>query len=306
LILKAQVYIANLWWPVFILISMAIIILLGAYYFNLSRDLGEGIIPAKPGRKNASRFLQSPFGLSVRLFRNVFIGWSITMLLLGITYGSVLGDFGTFLESNDFFKQILNVDSEFSMVEQFVTMLMSIMTIVATIPAVTAILKIRNEEKKGRTEHLLARNVSKLKLLTGYFIISIITSVIMVFLVVFGLWSAAYIVMENPISFSTLFIAGMTYLPAIWVMISIALLLIDYLPRLTSIIWTYIGFSLFAVYLGKLINLPEWVSKLTPFGYIKQFPVEDINIYSITILSIIAILFTSIGFIKYKKREMIS
>ena len=305
LVMKAQVYVANYMWPIWVTLLLAVIFLLAAFRLNQTRDLGEGIIPARAGRKDASKFLQGSFGLSLRLTRNIIIAWIVCMVLLGMSYGSVMGDLEGFLSSNDFFKQMLNAGGGIPIVEQFVTMILSMMSIVATIPVIMVLLKLRSEEKKGRNENILSRSVSKTKLLGGYFIISVVAGVIMLFSVCFGLWAASYSAMADTMSFGTILKAGFVYLPATWVMIGIAVILIDYLPRLTSIIWVYLGASFFVVYLGKVLNLPKWVGKLSPFGQVPQVPVQEMNVTKLLVLTAIAVVLSWVGFVKFKRREMV-
>jgi len=304
--MKAQVYVENYMWPIWVTLLLAVAFVLVAFRLNQTRDLGEGIIPARPGRKDASRFLQGTFGLSVRLTRNIFIGWMVCMFLLGMSYGSVLGDLENFLLSNDFFKQFLNAGEGVPLIEQFVSTIASIMAIVAAIPAVLILLKIRSEEKKGHNENILARNVSKTKLLSGYFVIAVFSSIVMLLCVVFGLWSASFATMAEPIPLAMMLKLGLVYLPAIWVMMGITLVLISYLPRLTSIVWAYLGYAFFTVYLGRILDLPGWVAKLSPFGHVPQIPVEEMNIVNLTVLTGIAVVLTIAGFVKYNKREMMN
>ena len=305
LILKVQAYVENFWWPIFAVKGIFLVVLLIAFILNQTRDLGEGIIAAKPGRKTAKKSLLSPFGLSIKLTKNIFIAWAISLFILGASYGSVMGDLESFIESNDFFKQMLSATgSNLPLVEQFIAMLMSIMAVVACIPTLTMMLKIHNEEKKGRNENIYARNVSKTKYLSGYFIISIVTSIVMISFVAMGMWSAAYSTMDNPIAIGTVLKAGLVYIPAIWIMIGIVLLLISYVPKYTGLIWFYLGFTGFAIYIGKMIQLPEWLVKLSPYGYVPQIPAQEMNWTNLSMLFIGAVVFISIGFIKYKKREM--
>jgi len=336
-----------------VLLLLSDLILLAAARLNLTRDLGEGIIPAKPGRRDAKKSLLSPLGLAVRNVRNILIGWVITAVLLGASYGSIFGDFGGFIEGNDMFRQMLDIEelsieelmtmlggneelltilhtgSELSMdelmemlsenehvkvalkerelevMERFATLLMSIMSVFAAVPACIILLKVRNEEKKGRNEHILARGVTKPKLLSGYFVISIITGIVVMFSIVFGLWGAAYTVMEKPFAFAALFASGMVYIPAIYIMIAIAMILNAYLPRSTSMVWVYLGFSGFVIYLGKLLKFPGWIAKISPYGHVPQIPVDNMNWTNIIVLSAIAVVFMTLGFMKYKKRDMV-
>src|SRR5690625_5250140 len=189
-VLGAEVYVNNYWWPILLTIGVALIIIILSFYVNAIRDLESGFIPAKPGRKSASRFLQSPLGLAFRLQRTGIITWMIAMMVLGASYGSVLGDLDSFFEGNEMIQQLLVSKAGFTLMEQFIPMLMSIMAMISTIPALMVILKLKGEENKNRTEHLLGRAVSRTKLLGGYVVISLMISYVMLFLTAFGFWSA--------------------------------------------------------------------------------------------------------------------
>ena len=100
---------------------------------------------------------------------------------------------------------------------------------------------------------------------------SFVIAFVMVSFTALGLWSAATATMEDGIAFGTLYSAAMVYLPAMWVMIGIAVLLIGFAPKLTGFIWIYLLYSFIVVYLGGLFQFPEWLGKLSPFGHIRNF-----------------------------------
>lgn len=305
-ILRSEVYVNNYWWPIILTISVALVIVVLALYLNSIRDLDAGFIPAKPGRKNASSSLQSPLGLALRLQRTGIIAWAIGMFILGVSYGSVLGDLESFIETNEMMKELLLTSSTgFSLTEQFLTMLMSIISMICTIPPLMLILKLRGEEKKNLTEHLLARAVSRTHLIGSFTLISVIGGFVTLLLALIGLWSAGTTAMENPIAFSALFKAGIVYLPAVWIMTGIAVLLIGFVPRATSLTWLYLGYSFIVVYLGGLLQFPEWMGKLSPFGHIPKVPIEALNFTNISLLTAIALGLIVMGFIGYNKRDIL-
>ncbi|MBS4535070.1 ABC transporter permease [Clostridium sp. D2Q-14] len=304
LVLRTEVYVNNYWWPILIVIVESLIILAFAYYLNSIRDLEAGFIPAKPGRKTASSFLQSLFGLGLRLQRTAIISWFIGMFILGVSYGSVFGDLESFFETNEMIQQILPPGEGLSLTEQFLTMLMAIISMICTIPALIMVLKIKGEEKRNRTEHLLARAVSRNHIMGNFLAISIIVGFISLFLAVIGLWSAASAVMDDPIAFSTMFKAAMVYLPAMWGMVGLAALLIGLIPKLTGLTWLYLGYSFFVVYLGDILQVPEWMTKLSPFGHVPKIPIDDMNFTIISVLTLIAASLVAIGFIGYNKRDI--
>lgn len=304
LILRTQSYTKNEWWPVPIVLVITLVIALLAFYLNSRRDMGQGFIPARPGRKTASVFLQSSLGLSWRLLRNTFIAWVIGLFMLGASYGSVMGDLEGFLENNQILKQAIMISDKYSMTEMFITMLMSVIAMGATIPCISMIQKLHNEEKHNRTEHLLSRTVSKSRLLSGYFVLAMIASFIMLFISVSGLWIASSSVMDNPIPFMSMFKAMMVYLPAVWIMIGLTVLLIGVLPGKAMLSWVYLGFSFVVVYFGKIMQFPEWLQKCSPFAHIPELPVDKINYTTLTVLAIIAVVCIVIGYIGYQKRDV--
>lgn len=119
-----------------------------------------------------------------------------------------------------------------------------------------------------------------------------------------GLWSAGTAVVEDGLVFGKIYGAAMVYLPALWAMIGVAVLLIGFVPRFTGLIWFYLVYSFFVVYLGSLLKFPDWMAKLTPFGHIPQLPVEDMDYMKAAVLTIIAVVLTILGFIGYNKRDI--
>lgn len=304
LVQRTQIYVENHVWPVLLLLLAAVVIAIIAYALNAVRDMDQGFIPAKPGRREAPKGLLSSFGLSFRLLRNILIAWLVSMFLLGAAYGSILGDIETFVAQSEFYQMIIGMNDEYSMATMFTAMVNSIMSLICLIPLITAALKTRGEEKDGRAEHILARTVSRSKFMGGYTAIAFISSVLMQFATVFGLYIASVAVLEEPIALGFLIKSSMVYLPALWVMIGITVLLTGLLPKLTGAVWAYFGFSFFTAFIGRVLELPEWLHKLNPFGFVPQLPIDNINYLTLAVLTAIAAVLTDAGFVFYRRRDM--
>ena len=303
-VVSAEVYVTNYWWPIALTVGVALLLIILAFYLSAIRDLGSGFLPAKPGRRHASIFLQSPLGLLVRLQRTSLIAWGIGMFILGASYGSIFGELESFFSDNEMLAELLTPIEGFSLTDQFITMLMSIMAMLSTVPALMAMNKVFGEEKKNRTEHLLGRAVSRTRLMGSSYVVSIVTSFVMLSLAAIGLWSAGNAVMEEGLEFGTLYGAAIVYLPAMWIMIGLAALLIGAAPKLTGLTWLYLIYSFIVVYLGGLLQFPEWLGNLTPFGQIPNIPVEDMDYMKVSILVVIAIVVTVVGFVGYNRRDI--
>ncbi|MFD1363583.1 ABC transporter permease [Lentibacillus salinarum] len=300
----AEVYSDNNWWVLLLLAGGAIILMALAFYLNAIRDLDAGFLPSRPGRRHASQSLLSPFGLALRLQRTGIISWAIAMIVVGVSYGSVMGDLESFFESNEALRQVLESQEGTSFTMQFVSVLMFVMTLIATLPAVMAVLKLNGEEKKNRLDHLLGRAVSRTRLLSGYLMIAVSNGVVMLSLAVAGFWAAGASVTDEPFEFGTIYGAGLAYYPAVLVMIGLAVLFIGLMPKLSSLVWLYLFYSFVVLYFGNIFQFPDWVSKLSPFGYIPELPVDEMEWMPVVILTIVAIGLTIVGMLGYNRRDI--
>lgn len=301
---KVKAYSDNDWLPLVIMIGVTGILFLLGLYLNGIRDLSAGFFTPKPGRKNASFYLQSPIGLIWRLQRTGTIAWAVGMLLLGLSYGSVLGDLEAFFAGNDMLEQLVASKQGFSLTEQFIPMLMIVIVLFGTIPPLMAVNKLYREEKKNRIEQLLSRCVSRNKLMASYFVLSAANAFTMISMAAIGLWAAGTVVMEDGFSFVEIYGAALVYYPAILVMISLAVFLMGTVPKANIFIWMYVLYSFIVLYLGGLFQFPEWVEKLSPYGWIPRIPVEDFHVTTIALLTVMAAVIAFTGFIGYNKRDI--
>jgi ABC-2 type transport system permease protein len=304
LVTQIDVYAGNNWWPVAVLILVSVLLFILANYLNAIREWGSGFIHARAGRKHASRFLRSPVGLAFRIQRTGFIAWTVGLFVLGASYGSVMGDLEAFFQGNKLLEELLLAAEGYTLTEQFVPMLMLVMAIIAVIPPIIAMNKLAAEERKNRTEQLLSLPLSRTKLIGSYLLLSVFNGFIMLSATVIGLWLAAESVMEEGFAFGTLYGAALAYYPAVLIFIGLAAFLVGWAPRLTGFIWIYLIYTFFISYLGGLFQLPEWLGKLSPFGYIPGLPVEDMDWMPVLVLTILAIILMLFGLAGYRKRDI--
>lgn len=116
-VLGAEVNVHNYWWPILVTVLAGIVMSLIALYLNAIRDLGAGFILTRPGRGTASAYLQGPYGLAVRIQRTALISWAVGIFVLGLSYGSVMGDLDSFFSGSELLQEMLDPTDGFSMTE---------------------------------------------------------------------------------------------------------------------------------------------------------------------------------------------
>ncbi|MFS0726488.1 ABC transporter permease [Paenibacillus sp. 1P07SE] len=301
---KTSVYSDNNWGPVVLMAALALLLFVVANGLNAIRDLDKGFMPTRPGKSRASRWLQSPLGLVLRLQRTGLIAWAIGMYVLGASYGSILGELETFLASNEMLGQLLGEADGVTLTEQFIAMLMIVMAISATIAPLLAVHRLRAEEKKGRLEPLLGTPVSRARLLGSYMVTAMLSGFLMMSFAALGLWTAGSAVLDNGLSFGMLYGAAAAYFPAMLVMLGISVLLVSCFPRLIGLNWLYLIYSFIVLYMGGLLQVPDWSLRITPYGFVPQAPVEDLTFLPLIGLGVIAVTLIAAGFIGFRRRDL--
>ncbi|MCL2088711.1 MAG: hypothetical protein FWH14_04430 [Oscillospiraceae bacterium] len=328
LVMRTEAYMSNHWWPVAVMLCVAAVITAIAYRLNFSRDIDRGLIPARQGRSEGR--IKTSFGLTLRLLKTSLIVWIAGMVMLAASYGTIFGGIDDFIAHNDMYQQLIlgpagvefaegmspeqtvefmraAVSSAgYTITELFSSMIINMMSMLTAVPLLMFILKLKHEERDIRSELLLATPVRRKKYLAGFVGISFAASVILQLSLIFGLYSMGGYVLQDwsELSLSFLMRANLAYLPALWVMIGLAVLIIGLVPRAAGAVWGYFAFSFMVIFFGRLDLFPSWLANLTPMGFVPQLPMDQIKWPVMLILTAIAALLTTAGFLFYSKRDV--
>lgn len=300
---RVEVYINNYNGLNVLTLGLSFVLFAVGCYLNLRRDLEAGMFAQKPGKTAASKVLKTPTGFVLRLLKAGLIAWIVTLFVLGLTYGSIFGDLDTFIEGSDIFEQMLP-GGEYPLNVQFMSVIMMVVALTAGIGPIMFLNRLATEEKKNHTEHLYARALSRTRLLSIFTVTALISSALLLFIGSLGLIMGVQVSMDEPIGSLQILQAGFAYLPALWFMIGLGVLLIGFLPQKTSIIWIYFVYAFFAVYLGNVINLPAFFSYLTPYGFIDQLPIDAFRILPTVIILTLTAIMVVLGYVGYIKRDL--
>jgi len=306
--LRVEAFVNNSWWPLPWMALTTVGLIAIAYVLNARRDLGAGIIAQRPGPAHAGPGLRSHFGLALNLLRNTLIGWVYLALVLGASYGSIMNYIADFVKTTPFLQAALTNDLGYTATESFASIVMVVLAGMLAIVPVMVMLKAWREEEEGRTELILATATSRISYFGSYFSIALICSIVMPALGVLGLWGAAYLVMSHPLSLSFVLKGIMIYLPAIWIFLGLAALLIAVRPRIASAVsWIYLGLSFFIAYFGEMFlkgSDYEWISKISAFGLVPNITQAAIPWATLAAMTGVAIALSVVAFILYPRRDL--
>ncbi|MCL2113897.1 MAG: ABC transporter permease [Streptococcaceae bacterium] len=294
------------WLGVGLTLIFSILMLALAYMLEIKRDVNAGYLPEGRGRAHAKRTLLSLPGLVLSLQKKMIIGWLLAVFVLGLVYGSMFGQMDQFISGNELVKQIFigNATATDAITGNFMVTLFSILSILVSAFAVILLSRMTAEERKNRQEQLYALPISRLKVYLTYVLTAIIGSVVAQFLAVLGIY-VEQLGNKNALSFADVMKPGMIWIVGIVFVVALLSLLVAFIPRASGAIWVYLGFLLFMSYLGHILDLPQWIEKLSIYDYIPKLPVDKMDWGNVSVILILSVLMIVISFVGYRRRDLI-
>jgi ABC-2 type transport system permease protein len=97
---------------------------------------------------------------------------------------------------------------------------------------------------------------------------------------------------------------ALVYTPAVLVLVGLAVVLTGLLPRLTLVAWVGVALAFVVGWLGGLLDLPGWVSGLSPLDHVPLVPVDDVRLAPLLVLSAIAGVLGAGGLWGFHRRDV--
>ncbi|MEV3935164.1 ABC transporter permease [Glycomyces sp. NPDC049804] len=292
------------WWPLAVAAGVSAALVWLAFALVAKRDFGAGMLPARPGRATAKAGLDSATALTFRLTKGLLVTAAISMLLLGLTYGSVLGSADEFLEGmSETQREVLTRGSDAAAEDSFAVTVTQIQGFFALIFALLVIGRARKEETGGRGELLAASPVARSGWPGSYFAAALVNGTAGTLLGGLGL-SLVGASSLGWDTFGKLVLAQLNYLPPVWVVIAAAFALLGWAPRVGALRWLLWLYVFIIGYFGAVLDLPDWVGKLSPFEHVAEYPLEDMDWLVLAVLTAVAAAIAALGFAGVRRRDL--
>ena len=295
----------NNWLPLLFALSFIVLLTLVAFKLEASRDMGAGYLPEKSGREPAKKSLLSVQGLFIKINKNLVIAWLVTYLIMGAAYGSIYGDMGSFIESNDLIKQMF-MQTGVSLEASFTGTIMMVLISLVSILPIAIINRLYASEKRLKLSQLYATKITRKQVYWTTLFLSIATGFIGILAASLGLGLTALSVMEAsaPIKLGDFIVAGFNFLPSVLFFIGLSATAFGWKPRLGKLTYAYLGYSFAINYFNGILNLPEWLSKSAIQSWFPRMPMEAFKPINFVIISLISISLIVFGYFGYIKRDL--
>lgn len=294
------------WWPllVAVLATMALVGVAAALVHH--RDVGSGLVAAKPGPARASRALSGPVGLAFRLQRGAIVSWVSGVFVLAFVTGSLTSEVQDMAGENPQLEKYLMSTGQGSLVDSYLATMLAILALVAAGFAVSSAARPDGEEASGRVETLLATGLTRTRWLLGSLLVTLVGSMLVLLAAGAGMGLSDALVTSDLGELGRLVGLQLAYTPAVLLTAAIAVLLFGVAPRLTKLIWAFVVFCAVLSWLGGLLDPPDWVKALSPFEDLPFVPVEDFTFLAPTLVLLLTLLGVVGGVLGLRRRDIVT
>jgi ABC-2 type transport system permease protein len=101
-----------------------------------------------------------------------------------------------------------------------------------------------------------------------------------------------------------LVLAALAYVPAVSVITALAVALFGIAPRWAMGAWVALGGCFVIAMFGSLLDLPDWVSALSPFHHTPAVPAHALQILPLAVLSALALALAAVGLVAFRRRDL--
>jgi ABC-2 type transport system permease protein len=300
---SARAFVDERWWPLLLGVALAGAIVAAAFALATRRDDAAGLVRPRPGAARASRLLVRPTGLALRLQRGSIVAWSVGLALLGAAFGGVIGEIEAFLAENPRLEDIL-AGADGGLVDAFLATVVRIIALLATGYALSAALRLRSEETEGRAEPLLATPLPRTRWVAGHLWVALGGSTAVLLAGAAGLGAAAALDQGEGALLGELLLAGLVYLPALWLVIGVVVALVGLAPRAAGAAWVVLAHALVVGLLGDVLDLPEAVRALSPLHHVPALPGADVTAAPLLALGGLAAALVAAGLAAFRRRDV--
>lgn len=304
--LEVRAYGGERWWVLALPLTVAVALASTAAALSTRRDIGAGLIRARPGRSEAWPSLASAWALAWRLQRGSLIGWTAGVAVGAGVFGAIAHDIRDMMGADTGAARVMaDLGGSGTLVDSYLAWVLGLTGIAAAAFGVGAVLRLRSEETGLRAEPVLATAVTRWRwaashlATAGLGIVAVLVVSGLAVGLVHGLRSGD-VAHELP----RILVGALVQVPAAMVLAGLAMALFGVAPRLSSAAWPAVVAALAIGQLGGLLRLNRWLIDVSPFTHAPRVPGHEVTPAPLVWLLVIAVLLTSAGLMRFRRRDL--
>ncbi len=290
-------------WPLVAYALLIVVLVLAATQLNQRRDLGGGLVDPSPGPATAARGLGTPVGLTMRVSRGAWIGWTTATALWAFLIGVIAREMRELVESNPEMSTMLGAqgaDPEDLMISVggfFVALL-------ALGALVQLIVRLAGEESSGRLGLVLAGPVGRGRWWLTSTLTVLASGCVLLLLAALALGVGIWVGTGEASGVGTGVEVAMSFITAVLLCAAVALVLSAASPRLAGLGWGVFAVVMTIDLLGATLNLPDWVVDNSPFALVGRPPIEPTSLTAVGVMGLLALVLVAVSTAMFTRRDL--
>ncbi|CAM3143563.1 ABC transporter permease [Stackebrandtia soli] len=291
------------WWPLALALAFTAVALVVAFALQARRDFDQGAIAPGPGPARGT--IRTPWRLALRLNRGPIISWAIAFLALGVVFGYFTTSVKDILGGDSAVQRILasGASTEADLLTAFLVTILSLVGIIAAIPGVQTMLKVRAEELGDRVEPIMAAAVSRPRYYGANTIVALAAPTL--YLLTAGtLISALAATADIGLTFGDALLQAVATVPAVWTVVAVSVAVVGARPVVALAAWFGVLTSFALTLLGPTFDLDDWVLGISPFRHVPNTSAADPDYTGLAWVTLVTTVLLAIGFTGFRRRDL--
>lgn len=293
----------NHWWPLLYALAFVVVSLGVAFILQARRDFGQGAVAPRPGPARGR--VRSTFRLALRLNAGPVVTWAIAFIVIGIVFGYFTTSIQDILGQDSAVASILasGATTPEALISAFIVTILSLVGILASIPGVQTMLKVRSEEMEDRVEPVLAGAVARSRYYGSNALIAFLAPAAYTLLagaVISALAASA----DIGVGFGDVLLQAAATVPAVWTIVAVSVAVIGARPAVSLAAWFGVLSSFVLTLLGPTFKFWDWVLAISPFWHVPNVTQSDADWWGLIWISLVTLLFLLIGFFGFRNRDL--
>jgi ABC-2 type transport system permease protein len=291
------------WAPLLPAVALTLVLVAVAFVLQGRRDFGQGALAQRPGPARGTT--RSTWGLVVRLNRGPVLTWAVAFVGLGVVFGYFATSVPDILGDDSGVQQILaaGATSPDELVGVFVRTILSLIGIIAAVPGVQVVLKLRAEELEDRVEPVLAAAVARPRYLASTVVLALAAPAL--YVVVAGMLVAVMASRADiGVGFADVLVQALATVPAVWTVVGLSVAVVGARPVVSLAAWAGVLVSFVLTLLGPTFGLDDWVLGISPFWHLPDVAAATPDWTGLGWISLVTVLLVAVGFAGFRRRDL--
>lgn len=285
------------WWVLGLYPVLALTLLVAAGLLRHRRDLGGGFFADRHGPASGSPRLSNPLSLAMRVHRTSLVIWTVSSGVLGLLLGAIAPMASDLLDNDATRELFRRLGGPGAVQDALLAAELGITAIAISCFGIAVAAHAAEDERSGLSEAVSATRTSRTAVWFGSAAVALAGGAWLMFV------TGVAVAIGSNGGILRITGAALAHVPAVWVATGVALTAFGFGARFASGGWIALSAFLVLGVVGDLLDLPRWVTGISPFQHVPLLPSAEFTWGPELGLVGAAAMFVAFGWFRYRSRD---